>query len=72
MAVAAGICVSNIYYNQPLLEEIALSCGVSESVQPSAWYNKQGYFSNTTASALAPSLVSVSVSAATMASGPHT
>ncbi|HEY4150622.1 MAG TPA: MFS transporter [Chitinophagaceae bacterium] len=31
MSVVAGISVANIYYNQPILKEIALSCGVSES-----------------------------------------
>ncbi len=31
MSVAAGISVANIYYNQPILKEIALSCGVNES-----------------------------------------
>ncbi|MBS1563650.1 MAG: MFS transporter [Bacteroidetes bacterium] len=28
MAVTAGVCVANIYYNQPILKEIAQSCGV--------------------------------------------
>jgi predicted MFS family arabinose efflux permease len=31
MAVSAGICVANIYYNQPILKDIAISLGVSES-----------------------------------------
>jgi predicted MFS family arabinose efflux permease len=31
MAVSAGICVANIYYNQPILKDIAVSLGVSES-----------------------------------------
>jgi predicted MFS family arabinose efflux permease len=31
MATAAGICVANIYYNQPILKDIADSLGVSES-----------------------------------------
>ncbi len=30
MAVAAGVCVANIYYNQPILKEIALSLHASE------------------------------------------
>ena len=31
MAAAAGICVANVYYNQPILKDIAISLGVSES-----------------------------------------
>lgn len=31
MSVAAGICVANIYYNQPILKDIALNFKVSES-----------------------------------------
>lgn len=31
MAVSAGICVANIYYNQPILKEIAASFHASES-----------------------------------------
>lgn len=31
MAITAGVCVANIYYNQPILNEIAKSFGVSES-----------------------------------------
>jgi MFS family permease len=30
MAVAAGICISNIYYNQPILKDIKASFGVGE------------------------------------------
>ncbi len=30
MAVSAGVCVANIYYNQPILKEIALSLHASE------------------------------------------
>ncbi|MDZ8080875.1 MAG: MFS transporter [Nostoc sp. DcaGUA01] len=31
MAIAAGVCVANIYYNQPILKDIASSFRVSES-----------------------------------------
>ncbi|MBX9257183.1 MFS transporter [Desmonostoc muscorum CCALA 125] len=31
MAIAAGVCVANVYYNQPILKDIASSFGVSES-----------------------------------------
>ncbi|HSC36918.1 MAG TPA: MFS transporter, partial [Chitinophagaceae bacterium] len=31
MAITAGVCAANIYYNQPVLKEIARSCSVSES-----------------------------------------
>jgi len=31
MAITAGVCVANIYYNQPILKDIALSFNVSES-----------------------------------------
>lgn len=31
MAIAAGVCVANIYYNQPILNDIAKSLQVSES-----------------------------------------
>jgi len=31
MSVTAGVCVANIYYNQPILKEIAASFGVPES-----------------------------------------
>jgi predicted MFS family arabinose efflux permease len=31
MAAAAGICIANVYYNQPILNEIAISLGVSET-----------------------------------------
>ncbi|HEX4849388.1 MAG TPA: MFS transporter, partial [Puia sp.] len=31
MSVSAGICIANIYYNQPILKSIANSFGVSES-----------------------------------------
>ena len=31
MAIAAGICVANIYYNQPILKEIASSFNVTEA-----------------------------------------
>ncbi|OYD98364.1 MFS transporter [Nostoc sp. 'Peltigera membranacea cyanobiont' 213] len=30
MAIAAGVCVANVYYNQPILKDIASSFGVSE------------------------------------------
>ncbi|WP_392533366.1 MFS transporter [Nostoc sp. C117] len=31
MAIAAGVCVANVYYNQPILQDIASSFRVSES-----------------------------------------
>ncbi|RCJ22563.1 MFS transporter [Nostoc sp. ATCC 43529] len=31
MAIAAGVCVANVYYNQPILKDIASSFRVSES-----------------------------------------
>lgn len=31
MAITAGVCVANIYYNQPILKEIAASFGVGEA-----------------------------------------
>ncbi|MEH2286506.1 MFS transporter [Nostoc sp.] len=30
MAIASGVCVANVYYNQPILKDIASSFGVSE------------------------------------------
>jgi predicted MFS family arabinose efflux permease len=30
MAIAAGVCVANVYYNQPILKDIASSFGASE------------------------------------------
>eukprot|EP01136_Pigoraptor_vietnamica_P027921 Opistho-1_new@84832 len=31
MAIAAGICVANIYYNQPILKDIAKSLNTTEA-----------------------------------------
>jgi predicted MFS family arabinose efflux permease len=30
MAIASGVCAANVYYNQPILQDIALSFRVSE------------------------------------------
>ncbi|MDZ7993054.1 MAG: hypothetical protein RM022_023210 [Nostoc sp. EfeVER01] len=30
MAIASGVCVANVYYNQPILKDIASSFRVSE------------------------------------------
>lgn len=44
MAVAAGVCVANIYYNQPILKEMAATLGASDAeIGRTAMLSQLGY-----------------------------